>query len=577
MKFNPWTTAAGTPRIALGRRTLLLVKGFFTGSSRRKAWGWLGALLLLCIGVGFVQALLSYAMRDFVTALSQYYREGWVRGLQKYGAICLLSVPIGTLYRYVQERLSLSWREWMTQHLLRRYFLNRAYYRFRIFDSIDNPDQRVAEDVRSFTTGMLNYFLVFVNSAVTLVVFIGVLWSISTNLVIAILLYAAAGTSITLLFGRKLVGLHFNQFKREANFRRGLVRIHENAESIAFYRGEGRERHGLLDRFAEVVDNTIWIIGWNRNLGFFVNGYNYLALIVPALIVGPMFLNGEILFGVVTQAESAFAQVLIALSLVVAQMEGLSTLAASARRLTDLWDHLDYVDAEEKREAEEKDFEVEEKGRQLHLKDVTLQTPRGEKTLARDLTFRLPRGGSLLVMGESGAGKSSLLRSIAGLWQAGSGSIERPAHKHLMFLPQKPYMIHGSLRAQLMYPMGEHRGDDEEIRAIVPQVNLQDVLVRADGDLNRIVDWENVLSLGEQQRVAFARLFLKKPAIAFLDEATSALDEENERFLYERLRESGIGYVSVGHRSSLKEYHDLLLVLKRDGTSELTKLSGKRK
>jgi putative ATP-binding cassette transporter len=572
MRFNPWTTASGTPRITLGRRTLSLIKGFFTGSSRREAWSWLAMLLGLCAGVGVVQVFLSYAMRDFVTALSQYQREAWIWSIQKYAALCLLSVPIGTLYRYVQERLSLVWRRWMTQHLLRRYFLNRAYYRFRIFESIDNPDQRIAEDVRFFTTGALNYFLVFINSTVTLVAFVGVLWTISGRLVAAILIYATVGTAITLLFGRKLVGLHFDQFKREATFRHGLIRIHENAESIAFYRGEGRERRHLLERFAEVFENTLWVIGWNRNLGLFVNGYNYLALILPAVIVGPMFLRGQIAFGVVTQAEGAFAQVLLALSLVVVQMESLSTLAASVRRLADLWDHLDYFDAEDKREAEETEIEVKEKGRQLNLKEVTLQTPRGDKTLARDLAFHLRPGGSLLVMGESGAGKSSLLRTIAGLWQTGSGSIERPAHKHLMFLPQKPYMVYGSLRAQLMYPMGEHQGDDDEIRAIFPQVNLQDILDRVDGDLDKIVDWENVLSLGEQQRVAFARLFLKKPTIGFFDEATSALDEENERFLYERLRDSGIGYISVGHRSSLKEFHDLLLVLHRDGSSELTKL-----
>jgi putative ATP-binding cassette transporter len=576
MRFNPWTTAAPRPRVALGRRTWELVKGFFTGSSRKQAWNWLLGLLVLCAAVGVIQVMLSYALRDFVTALSLRRRDDWIANIWRYGLICLLSVPIGTLYRYVQERLSLTWRKWMTQYLLKRYFYNRAYYRFRAVESIDNPDQRIAEDVRFFTTGALNYFLVFVNSAVTLCAFLGVLWAISGKLMVAILLYATIGTTVSLLFGRKLVGLHFNQFQREAAFRHRLIRVNEHAESIAFYRGEAREYRHLVEGFADVLDNTLWIVGWNRNLGFFTNGYNYLALIVPALIVGPMFLRSEIEFGVVMQAEAAFAQVLAALSIVVAQMEGLSTIAASIRRLADLWDSLDYFDAEDEREAQEAQIEVNEKGRGLHLKEVTVETPNGNKTLARDLSFDLPRSGSLLVMGESGAGKSSLLRTIAGLWQTGSGAIDRPAHKHLMFLPQQPYLIQGSLRAQLLYPMSEHHDADEEIRAVFAQVNLHDILERADGDLGKVMDWENILSLGEQQRVAFARLFLKKPTIAFLDEATSALDEENERFLYEQLRESGIAYISVGHRSSLKEYHDRLLVLKRDGSSEMEAL-GKRK
>jgi putative ATP-binding cassette transporter len=198
-----------------------------------------------------------------------------------------------------------------------------------------------------------------------------------------------------------------------------------------------------------------------------------------------------------------------------------------------------------------------------------VQTPDGEKTLTRNLSFQLPRSGSLLIMGESGAGKTSLLRTIAGLWQSGSGAIDRPPHHHLMCLPQKPYMVPGSLRAQLMYPLSEEDAKDEALTAILKKVNLHDIFARVGGDLGKAVDWTNVLSLGEQQRIAFARLFLKRRVIAFLDEATSTLDEENERSLYQQLRASGIAFVSVGHRSTLKEFHDTLLILKHDGTSEI--------
>ena len=565
------------PRFHLVRKFLLIAKAFFTGGSKRSARLWFAAVLGLCAVAGVVQIFVSFTMRDFITALSQRDRDTWVRGLWKYVGLFLISVPVGAFYRYSQERLSLVWRRWLTQHLIKRYFFNRAYYRIRASESVDNPDQRITEDVRLFTTGVLNYFLMLVNSVVSLVSFLWVLWTISGRLVTLLLLYATLGTVVSLLFGKRLAGLYFNQYQREANFRYGLVRVRENAESIAFFRGEKREHRDLIERFNDVLQNTLWIIGWNRNLTFFLNGYNYLALIVPSLVVGPMFIRGQVEFGVVTQAESAFAVVLAALSVIKDQIEGLSSFSASVRRLADLWDNLDTFDQEDAREAEEAQIEINEEALHLKLDDVTVQTPNGEKVLARNLSFQLPRRGSLLIMGESGSGKSSLLRTIAGLWQSGTGAIDRPAHKRLMFLPQKPYMVPGNLRAQLMYPLNEEDADDKAIAAVIEKVNLQDIYDRVDGDLNKVVDWTNVLSLGEQQRVAFARLFLKKPSIAFLDEATSALDEDNERLLYERLRESGIAFVSIGHRSTLKEFHDTLLVLNKDGSSEMDSLKSEKK
>ena len=559
-------------RLALLKKFFILARAFFNGGAKKQARLWLAALMGLCLAVGVVAIFSSFAMRDLVTALAQRDHEAWVRGIWKFIAVCFVSVPVGVFYRYSQERLSLAWRRWLTQILIKRYFFNRAYYRIRSSESVDNPDQRIAEDVKLFTTGVLNFFLIIVNSLVTLIGFLGVLWAVSGKLVGVLFIYAAVGTVVSMLFGRRLVGLYFNQYQKEATFRYGLVRVRDNAESIAFFRGEKREHRDLIDRLNDTLQNTFWIIGWTRNLGFFANGYNYLALIIPGLIVGPMFMSGTVEFGVVTQAEGAFASVLAAVSIIIAQIEGLSSFTAGIRRLGDLWDNLDEFDAEDAREAEEAKSEIHEDALQLKLDDLTVQTPRGDKTLTQHLSLQLPRRGSLLVMGESGSGKSSLLRTIAGLWAPGGGQIDRPAHNHLIFLPQKPYMVPGNLRAQLMYPLNEEDARDDAITAVLEDVNLHDIFARVDSDLNKVVDWTNVLSLGEQQRVAFARLFLKKPAIAFLDEATSALDEENERFLYEKLRASGIAFVSVGHRSTLKEFHDRLLHLKNDGTSEIVPL-----
>ena len=564
--------SAGTRTSHLGilRRLAQLAKAFFITGNRRETRMLVFAMLALCLAVGVVQVFVSYAGRNFITSLAQRDPPGFYRNLGIYLATFAIAVPVGVFYRYTAERLSLLWRQWMTHLLVKRYFFNRAYYRLRNSNRVDNPDQRISEDVKSFTTGVLGYLLTLINSAVTLCAFIGVLWTISWQLPVGLVVFATLGTALSILIGKRLVGLHFKQYQKEADFRYSLIRIRDNAESIAFFRGEKREHRDLVVRFAEVVTNTMWIIGWNRTLGFFTNGYNYVALIIPTLIVGPMFMRGAVEFGVVTQAESAFAQVLMALSVIVAQFDGLSAFAAGIKRLGDLWDELDDFDAEDALMEKGEQPPVEKDAPRLKLTDLTVQTPGADKMLTRKLNFTLPPGKSVLIMGASGTGKSSLLRTIAGLWQSGEGTIERPKLNSLIFLSQRPYMVQGNLREQLVYPENEEGADDQLIRDALKKVNFTEVLDRVDGDFGRSMDWTNILSLGEQQRVSFARIFLRKPVLAFLDEATSSLDEANERTLYQNLRELGISFVSVGHRSTLKEFHDHLITLNKDGTAEIS-------
>ncbi len=551
------------------RQFWLISKAFFASERRRKARGFLIALLVLALAVGAVQLLMSYAGRDFMTAITNKDPAAYWKALGWYLGTFALAIPIGVYYRWVEERLALLWREWLAQHLVKRYFNNRAYFRLRGSESVDNPDQRISEDVRNFTVSSLSFLLIALNSLITLLTFIGVLWLISGTLVAMLVVYAIAGTGISILIGRKLVRLHYHQYEKEANFRYALVRVRDNAESIAFYRGEKREHLDLFNRLTTAVANMRLIIICNRNLAFFTNSYNYLALVLPVAIVAPMYMRGQVEFGVVTQAAGAFATVLTALSLIITQFGGLSAYLAGVQRLGSLWDQLDEHDAEEQRIAFEATNKPEENSRVVKLDELTICTPVVMKTLVEKLSFQLRVDQSLIIMGASGTGKSSVLRTIAGLWPGASGLLERPAANQLMFLPQRPYMVEGCLRDQLLYPYPDRGASDEEILAVVEAVHLTDVLERVEGELDRVVDWNNMLSLGEQQRIAFARLFLRQPKFAFLDEATSALDEDNQDHLYRQIRDSEIGYISVGHRTTLIPYHDRLLTLDRSGSWKL--------
>ncbi len=558
------------------KRFVQLAKAFFLYGTRHEARVFVVLLLILSAVVGLAQLLVSYAGRNFINSLGRRDAVGFYRNLWVYLGTFVFAIPIGVLYRYCAERLALLWRIWMTNILVSRFFFNRAYYRLRNSDRVDNPDQRISEDIASFTTGVLGYLLTLINSGVTLCAFTGVLFTISWKLPLVLFIYAGAGTCLSILIGKRLVGLHFLQYRKEANFRYALVRVRDNAESIAFFRGEKREQRDLTARFGEVLNNTLRIIGWNRTLGYFTNGYNYLALIVPLLVVGPMFIQKRIELGVVTQVQGAFAQVLMALSVVVSQFEGLATFGAAVERLGDLWDELDEYDIEDfQAERDRGIVAVSESPCELRLNDLTVETPNHEKTLTRGLTFTLPCGESVLIMGESGAGKSSLLRTIAGLWQSGKGTIERPNINRLIFLPQRPYMLQGSLRDQLLYPQSPNGIDDSLIIEALKKVNLAEIVDRVEGDLGRTADWTNILSLGEQQRISFARIFLNKPQMAFLDEATSALDEGDEQLLYRNLMATGISFVSVGHRATLKEFHDFLIVLDKTGGFKISDLSRK--
>ncbi len=521
--------------------------------SRRGAWYLLAIVLFLSFAVTGINVAFSYIGNYFTNALVSKNQDKAYLFVTVYFCGFLVGIPIVAFYGYVQSYMGMRWREWMTGDFLRDYFRGRNYYEIEASSQIDNPDQRIMEDIRSFTRTSLTFLLIVLGSLMDLVSFTGILWSKSVLLVVVVLSYSLLGTALTVLMGRRLVRLNFNQLRYEADFRYSLVHVRDNTESIAFYQGEKPENDQIAGRFREVLRNFGLLIGWQRNLSFLTTSYSYLPLVLPFLVLFPQYFSGKIEYGDMVQANFAFMQVYTALSLIVSQIDQITNFAAGIERLST------FSDALSPEFAPVPGIRSEEADR-FSLNHVTLLTPNRMRTLVRDLTVDLETRDNLVVVGQSGVGKSSLLRAIAGLWTQGEGTVKRPPLSEIFFLPQKPYMLLGSLRNQLLYPRVEREISDEQVRNVLETVKLEDLPERV-GGLDVELAWDDVLSLGEQQRLAFARLLINQPGFAVLDEATSALDMKNEMNLYGRLKELGIHYISVGHRSSILGFHDRVLEL----------------
>ncbi|AES66124.2 putative fatty-acyl-CoA-transporting ATPase [Medicago truncatula] len=580
------------------------------------------------ISVGF-----SFLGRDFYNALANKDQEQFTKQLLYYLGGFAGGIPFFVLRDYARETLSLRWRSWMTRYYMDRYLKDQTFYKIQSQSIIDNPDQRIVDDLSSFTGTALSFSLALFNAAIDLISFSNILYGIYPPLFVVLLIYSIGGTAISVFLGKGLVTLNFLQEKKEADFRYGLVRVRENAESIAFYGGEESEMQLLLQRFKSAFENLTQLLISSRNLEFFTNGYRYVIQVLPAAVVAPMYFSGKIEFGVINQSVSAFNHILGDFSLIVYQFQAISAFSAVINRLGEFDDILDrsnskslsdsledidimYKDIISSSALESNGLTPQEKHETLlEIDNLILKTP-SDSTLITDLSLTIKAKDNLLITGPSGSGKTSLLRVMAGLWRTGTGKIiyyvkgGEDAEKSIssdvntprdvsedrgksisrksgiFFLPQKPYMVLGTLRQQLLYPTW---GDDvvptldsdkqknvlpflsnsddmnselmkpktDELIKILEDVRLGYILPRF--GLDSTHEWSSVLSLGEQQRLAFARLLLSKPQLALLDESTSALDEANEVYLYEKIAAAGITYISVGHRSTLSNFHDRIL------------------
>jgi putative ATP-binding cassette transporter len=526
-------------------------------------WLLMGVITLLILVINGINVGISYIARNVDNTLVAYQADEFWKVVAIYAFCLVLALPIRALQSYLIPKLGLLWREWLSSRLLGRYLSNRAYYVLNPNDEtaeeIDNPDQRISQDTASFTTTSLSVSVEIVAALLTFMSFIVVLWTISSKLALWLLLYSVAGTALIVFASRKLVRLNYDQLRLEADFRYGLVHIRDNAESIAFYGGEEQESREADRRLDGAIRNYDRLIVWQAMISVIQRSYDYFSRFLPWLVIAPIYFAKEVDFGVFGQASIAFSQVLFSVSYIVNNIDQLAAFSASISRLEGFQGKVEAIASSELAvQADDRPADS------ILVRHVDLVPPGAERRLIRDLSFEVGPEQRVLVVGPSGCGKTSLLRLVSGLWAPAAGSVERPPISELLFIPQKPYMILGSLREQLCYPLDPERFSDEHLRSVLEEVRLGELVQRyPDFDIKQ--DWPRLLSLGEQQRLAFARLLLNSPRFVVLDEATSALDVATEKHLYGLLSQREMAFVSVGHRPTLKPFHTNVLELDGQG------------
>lgn len=548
-----------------------LTKSYWQSEEKKKAFFLLGCIIALTLGVVYMLVLLNQWNNSFYSALQNYDAKKIFDELIHFSWLAAIYILLAVYSYYLQQTLILNWRRWLTTRFIDIWLQNKTYYNLQMFGKdTDNPDQRISEDVRqfvemtlSFGIGILKAFCTFASFVVILYnlsgslsfTFMGKTWTINGYMLWASLLYSVIGTYITHIVGRKLVKINFIQQKYEADFRFSMIRLRESAESVAFYRGEAQEGSVFKQRFKMLLDNFWKLVNKQKQLVFLNSGYSQIAIIFPFVVAMNRYLTKEVTLGGLMQVASAFGRVQDSLSYFVDMYSSIAQWQAVVMRLTCFGHHMHDVYQQAER------FHVERFAAAdvVEVNNMQINLPDG-KPLLKNISFTLHPGHNVLIKGVSGSGKSTLLRAISGIWPFVDGKIFLPERDKLMFIPQKSYLPLGTLRAALNYP-GNKPIDDTELIYLMDLCQIGYLKDKLDLE----ADWSHVLSVGEQQRLAFVRAHIQQPQWLFLDEATSALDEDTEENMYsllqERLQQTTV--VSVGHRSTLNKYHELVLRLNK--------------
>lgn len=554
-----------------------LTKSYWQSEEKKKAFFLLGCIIALTLGVVYMLVLLNQWNNSFYSALQNYDAKKIFDELIHFSWLAAIYILLAVYSYYLQQTLILNWRRWLTTRFIDIWLQNKTYYNLQMFGKdTDNPDQRISEDVRqfvemtlSFGIGILKAFCTFASFVVILYnlsgslsfTFMGKTWTINGYMLWASLLYSVIGTYITHIVGRKLVKINFIQQKYEADFRFSMIRLRESAESVAFYRGEAQEGSVFKQRFKMLLDNFWKLVNKQKQLVFLNSGYSQIAIIFPFVVAMNRYLTKEVTLGGLMQVASAFGRVQDSLSYFVDMYSSIAQWQAVVMRLTCFGHHMHDVYQQAER------FHVERFAAAdvVEVDNMQINLPDG-KPLLENISFTLHPGHNVLIKGVSGSGKSTLLRAISGIWPFVDGKIFLPERDKLMFIPQKSYLPLGTLRAALNYP-GNKPIDDTELIYLMDLCQIGYLKDKLDLE----ADWSHVLSVGEQQRLAFVRAHIQQPQWLFLDEATSALDEDTEATMYsllqERLQQTTV--VSVGHRSTLNKYHELVLRLNKS-TRQIT-------
>ncbi|NJM37473.1 MAG: ABC transporter ATP-binding protein/permease [Akkermansiaceae bacterium] len=528
-----------------------------------KAIAFATTLVILMFAINGLNVINSYVGRDFMSAVEERKMDAFRYQALLYVGVFLASTVVVVFYRFTEERLGILWREQLTRKLTEAYLKDRTYYQLDSASGVANPDQRISDDIRAFTTTTLSFILLIINGTMTAISFSAVLWRISPLLFGVAVVYALCGTVFTIVLGKPLIGLNYNQLDMEADFRSDLIHVRENSESIALSHREGRFKARLSKRLDALTANFSRLIRINRNLGFFTNGYNYFIQIIPALFIAPLFIWGEKEFGVITQSTMAFATLLGAFSLIVTQFQSISAFTAVTARLHSL------------NEAIEKANQtilcatsVEGDSSRVAYQNVSLPSADGSAVLISNLNFEMQRGSRWLAIARDDAQKQALFRATAGVWECGGGQIIRPSLEQILFLPERPYLPPGTLRDILVRSGMEAATKDNEIIAILSKLKIQDVVSQAKG-LDTDQDWDDLLSIGEQHLLTVARIFLAKPAFVFLDRPGSALPKSQISQILDMLSEQGIGVMVLSKNGESRLRYDSILEIKADGSWEI--------